>query len=131
MRWLFWLFLVIVITFSLIPAQDDIPGANDIFAILAKVLLGDEMQGDKIAHFIAYGSVSGAGTLAQIKPFNRLWSLSVSLVLLGALLERAQSLISFRMPDMLDFLANGLGVFIGWIIAYAVILTSKTTDENK
>ena len=113
MFWLFFLFLGILILFSLVPAQDDIPGANDIFSILGKIILGNPNMGDKIAHFVAYASVGATAFWGQVRLFGRVSATMVGLLILGGLLEFAQGSLSGRHPDFLDFIANSVGVASG------------------
>ncbi len=121
MRFFSVLFLLVVVTFSLIPAQDDIPGANDLFAWLAGIFLQNVMMGDKVAHFIAYASVTGATIWAQWPWLRRWYLLPLTLFVLSGVLERAQAYISVRSPDLLDMLANASGIFIGGVLAYVAL----------
>lgn len=131
MFWLFFVFLGVVIIFSLIPAQDDIPGANDIFSILGKWLLGDPNLGDKIAHFVAYASVSATAIWGRVKLFGYAAATMLGLLLLGAGLEFAQGMLSGRHPDFLDFIANSVGIAIGLCGAGVVLFFCTRLSGRK
>lgn len=71
---------------------------------------------DKIYHLVAYGALMFWWGMVQ--PRRRVaWA--VSLLLLGAALEFAQSLTGYRTLDRWDALANSLGV----LLAFLALLT--------
>ena len=131
MFFLFFIFLGIVILFSLIPAQDDIPGANDIFSLLGKLIFGDPSKGDKIAHFVAYASVSATAFWGQVKLLKRISFTLLGLIVLGALLEFAQGTLSGRHTDLLDFVANSAGIIIGVLCASIFVFCCARLSSNK
>ncbi len=124
MRWLFVLFLLITIVLSLVPTSEEIPAATDIFSWIALLIFGDASLSDKVSHFIAYGAVAGAGTLGLVRPLGRHYILPLLLFSLSGALELAQGLVSYRVPDWLDLLANGTGVLSGTISALVLIYIS-------
>jgi VanZ family protein len=48
---------------------------------------------------------------------GRGWWLATAVVLFGVLIELLQGLTPDRLPDLLDALANSIGVLIGWLAA--------------
>lgn len=75
----------------------------------------DMQHGDKLGHFLAYGSLMF--WFAQLAPLlgERLrWAFAF--VLMGITLEFLQGLTSYRSCDVLDMLANAAGVFLGGLL---------------
>jgi len=70
--------------------------------------------GDKVNHLIAYGVLMGwCGQLyTQVK---ERFLIAIALIGLGVAMELAQGLTFHRHFDLLDAVANGLGVFFGWL----------------
>jgi VanZ family protein len=101
--WLFVSCLVLIVIASLSPGAKT---AGDTF-------------NDKVAHFLAYAS---AGLLAVFGFSGSLVRMRwlVYLVVLGVVLEFAQKHIPGRRCDLLDMLANVLGVFVGFIANWRV-----------
>ncbi len=131
MRWLYGILLLVVIVLSLIPTQEDLPGTTDVFRWLAEIFLGDAEYSDKVSHFLAYGTLTGVGLLAFIRPLGRSLLLPLAMLLLSGLLELAQGLVSSRMPDWLDFVANGTGVAAGGVIAGCLILAAQAQHTSR
>jgi VanZ family protein len=71
---------------------------------------------DKYAHLISYG-----GTMwwwAQLwPPWKKRLLLAVLLALMGVAIEFAQGATSWRSFDVMDMLANSIGVLVGWVVA--------------
>ena len=122
MRAVFVLLLVLVTVLSLIPNPDAVPGANAFSRWVAQLLFGDPLHGDKVSHFIAYGVIGGAGILAALKPFGRIWTLPVLLVAFSGLIEICQGLTAARQPDLADMVANAGGVSAGMLAAAGLVL---------
>ncbi len=77
--------------------------------------------GDKLHHFIAYGSLMLVWVLAT--PHHRLRQhvlMAIGFMLMGLAVECAQGLTPYRFFDWADALANALGVMIGWVLATLV-----------
>ncbi|MFQ5563936.1 MAG: hypothetical protein ACE5FO_10255 [Parvularculaceae bacterium] len=95
---------------------------------LAAALFGDEMLGDKVAHFSAYGALGASAFLAAIRPFGRVWLAPIALAAYGALLEGAQGLGGVRTPELADAISNAGGALAGFVLAMlAVRFAAKGT----
>jgi VanZ family protein len=101
----FWRFafsaaMVVVAGLALLP-QDELPAVD---------------LSDKLAHGIAFFGLAGLGVLAfPGKRSARLCALG--LLLFGAAIEAAQSLIPGREPSGLDMMANTGGIILGFAAA--------------
>lgn len=74
-------------------------------------------DGDKLGHFLAYGTLSVWSILIFARTRSQ-WLAALMLVLLGVALELAQgALTDYRMMDARDMLANTLGVLAGQLLA--------------
>lgn len=72
---------------------------------------------DKLMHVLTYGFLMG--WFSQIyKPHFARFLLAVSLIVLGVGIEFLQGLVAFRKFEVLDMLANALGVVIAWGVSY-------------
>ena len=79
----------------------------------------DVEQGDKIGHFIGYGSLMFWFCLlyprrAALIGYGLLWTA------MGVGLEFAQGALGYRTYEPFDMVANTLGVLIGWAAAFAI-----------
>jgi VanZ family protein len=73
---------------------------------------------DKAVHFAAYAIL---GLLAHFAfDASRRLSAAWSAVVLGGLLEVLQFFFPPRQPEILDFIANGLGVLFGFLLGNRV-----------
>jgi len=96
-----WLLVTLVVALSLVK----------IGAIMPEV-----KNGDKVGHFIAYFTLMLWFAWLYPKPLSRnLYA--ISFILMGAVMEFLQSLISYRSADIEDFHVNTLGVIVGFIFA--------------
>ena len=95
---------LIILILSLLPKDMIIPAAP---------------FSDKIAHFLAYGAVTLVGAMAASTLKRRVY-LGLAMLALGILLEFAQAFVPGRTPEMLDGVANMLGVFAGLGLAYGL-----------
>ena len=94
-----WGMVVSVVVLSLIPVEVDLGEGRD-----------------KIAHFLAYGSLSlGFGMLFG----GRARQLRIALVFvaMGVALEFLQGLTDYRSFEIADMIANALGAVLGWGLA--------------
>ncbi|MCR5312672.1 MAG: VanZ family protein [Bacteroidaceae bacterium] len=91
---------------------------------------------DKWVHFVMYGGLTCALWLDYFKNKHRKISVSICLVsiiypaFLGGLMEIIQeNLTTYRSGDMLDFIADCVGVILGFIISILAftILSRKHT----
>lgn len=93
-----WLLVVLVVYFSLAPHPPE-PLSFD--------------NADKLEHLLAYALLSL--WLNQLYLSRVL--VVVALIALGVGLEYVQGWTGYRMFDVLDMLANSVGVLIGWLLA--------------
>lgn len=68
---------------------------------------------DKIGHFLAYGTL--AVWFGGVFERRRFAWIAVALIVLGAAMEFAQGFVGGREPDVMDALANTLGVALGLV----------------
>ena len=101
-----------VVVLSLIPVEMDIG------------------SGDKLAHFLAYGSLSlwfgmiFAGRSRQL-------GIAVAFAALGALLEFLQGLTDYRTFEIADMVANAIGAAIGWGLAQTPLKNGLAWIERR
>jgi VanZ family protein len=74
---------------------------------------------DKLMHLTAYSILS---TLYQLSLPKRYLAITLA-VLLGVLLEIAQSFTTYRSFELLDIVANTLGVGLGFLLIQKKLLT--------
>ena len=67
---------------------------------------------DKTLHFVTYCGLSAFFT-SLVQASRSLWLVAPGLVLFGVLLEILQGLTGYRYFELMDMLANGLGVMAG------------------
>jgi VanZ family protein len=73
---------------------------------------------DKLIHLVAYAALGLSGGLGFSGP--RFWLLiGVGLITLGCLLEVAQIDVSGRSASIADAFANGIGIVVGLVAAWA------------
>lgn len=76
-------------------------------------------QGDKLEHFLVYGTLS-AWAVAIFDTRRARWIAAASLVTLGVAMELAQGQFTVdRMMDARDAVANTIGVALGQLLALA------------
>jgi VanZ family protein len=98
-----WALAAVIVWLSLTPAPPKI----------------DLEQGDKLGHFLAYGSLMFwfcllyAGRRARIG-YGALW------IAMGIGLEFIQGQLGYRTYEVFDMYANTLGVLMGWAASFAV-----------
>ena len=93
-----WLLVILVVYLSLTPA----PPAPMTFE-----------NSDKVEHALAYATLSF--WFCQVYPRQRVWVM-VSLVGLGVALEYVQGWTGYRTFDVMDMLADSVGVLLGWLL---------------
>lgn len=69
---------------------------------------------DKVEHFLAYLIL--AAWFAEVLP-TRPWQVFTGLVLFGLLIEVAQSMTGYRHPNVMDLVADTVGVVAGMLLA--------------
>lgn len=95
-----WIGVAIVVVLSLVPRPPE---------------LGVE-QGDKIQHFLAYGTLMLWFAQVRVDVRER-WVTAGLLVAMGIALEFAQALTGYRFYSYADMAANTTGVILGWLAA--------------
>ena len=72
-------------------------------------------DGDKYGHLLAY-----AGTMWWWAQLWRAWRkrlrLAAALTLMGVVIEFVQGATGWRTFDVMDMVANGVGVLMGWVL---------------
>ena len=102
-----------VVVLSLIPVEVDLGGDSD-----------------KLAHFLAYGSLSlwfgmiFTGT-------SRQFGITVAIVALGVVLEFLQGLTGYRTFSIADMIANALGAALGWGLAQTPLKNGLVWIERR
>jgi VanZ family protein len=94
-----WGMVVSVVVLSLIPVEVDLGEGRD-----------------KIAHFLAYGSLSlGFGMLFGGRA--RQLGIALAFAAMGVALEFLQGLTDYRTFEIADMIANAIGAALGWGLA--------------
>lgn len=76
----------------------------------------DIEQGDKLGHFLAYGSLMYWFCLLYVRRKERL-AYAALWVAMGVGLEFIQGQLGYRTYELFDMFANTLGVLIGWALS--------------
>jgi len=95
-----WLGIGLIVSLSLTPAPPQIGVEN----------------GDKLGHLAAYGLVTLWFAQAYAGLRHRIW-LAAGMVALGVAMEYAQGATGYRSFEVVDMVADALGVAIGWLLA--------------
>lgn len=74
---------------------------------------------DKLIHAVIYGALFALLVKAYGAEY-RLWLLATSLAVFGLLVEVAQSFTGYRQPELWDFIANSLGIFLVYLLALTI-----------
>ena len=94
-----WGMVFSVVVLSLVPMDVELPKG-----------------GDKVAHFIAYGSMSfWFGMLFAGK--TRQLGIAIALAAMGVAIEFLQGLTDYRTFEVADMVANAIGAALGWGLA--------------
>ena len=116
-----WGMVFSVVVLSLIPMDVELPKG-----------------GDKVAHFIAYGSLSFwfgmlfAGRARQL-------GIAIAFAAMGVAIEFLQGLTDYRTFEVADMVANAIGAALGWGLAqtplgnaldWAERLISRLTEKR-
>jgi VanZ family protein len=96
-----WTLVGLVIFFSLTPRPPDVLGFQG---------------GDKLQHLFAYTVIMLWFGLIYF-PGRAYRNLGIIVFTIGVTLEIIQGITGLRSLSLLDMLANGLGVFLGWLLA--------------
>ena len=109
-RVLFTIGLISVAVLSLLPAGVATPAFP---------------HSDKFAHLIAYSALGFTGAASFSRHKQRL---VITLVTCGALIELLQGLTPTREMEVLDFLANTVGVLVGVFVAKIIFTESNVLN---
>jgi VanZ family protein len=101
LKFIFWILCGVVVVLSLLPADQLPPATLDVW--------------DKAQHALGFALLTTAGLMAYPRPSARL---AGGLLLLGAGIELAQSLTTWRQGDGWDWLADAIGIAIVMLIAH-------------
>ncbi len=111
----FFVMLLVLVTFlTLTPNPQDSGAGIGFTQWVSAQLFSDPQYSDKIGHFLAYGVLSGAAIVAQIKLFGRFFPVTILLSFYGVLLEVIQGLGGVRSAEVMDALANSLGAAVAY-----------------
>lgn len=97
----FWTCAAAVLILSLVPTAPELPSTG----------------WDKGNHFLGFGVLAVLGRLAYPR---RGIALFVGLLAFGALIEGLQSLTTYRLAEWADWIADGIGVLVGYAAMPAV-----------
>ena len=75
----------------------------------------DFEQGDKLGHFLAYGSLMF--WFAQLYQRRTRLLYAIGFIAMGIGLEFVQGELDYRTFEVFDMYANALGVLLGWALA--------------
>lgn len=111
--------IMFVIYQSLTPAPMEIPGD----------------EGSRFAHLAAYGTLMGWFAHLHEARSRRI-RLALGFVAMGVALEAIQGATGYRTTDLVDALANTLGVCAGWLLApprlpNLLALTERYLDRDQ
>lgn len=87
-----------------------------LLSIVSLIQPPDIPEGDKLQHLLAYGVLMAWWCQIQLQASQRR-KLAVYFVLLGVVMEFVQGLTPDRDPEVLDAVADAIGVSIGWALA--------------
>jgi VanZ family protein len=79
----------------------------------------DIEEGDKLGHFLAYGSLMLWFCLLYARRASRI-GYALLWIGMGIGLEFAQGELGYRTYEVYDMYANTLGVLIGWAFSFAI-----------
>jgi VanZ family protein len=78
--------------------------------------------GDKLHHFVAYGTVMFVWIIALAPQTRRQQiSLAILFILMGIAVEFIQGIVPYRFFSWADALANAVGVLLGWLIGVLLL----------
>lgn len=98
-----WAMVAVIIWLSLTPSPPKV----------------DFEQSDKVGHFLAYGSLMFWFAQLYIARRTRL-AYAAGFAAMGVTLEFIQGWTGYRSFELLDMLADGIGVALGWTAALVI-----------
>jgi VanZ family protein len=96
-----WVLILLVVFLSLAPEPPEVIEFD---------------QGDKLGHLVAYVSLMIWFTNVYPVRKQRI-SLGLAFFAMGVVLEFIQGLSGYRTFQYTDMVANGVGIFLGWLLA--------------
>lgn len=84
------------------------------FSLSRHMPIGSFSHSDKLQHILAYGAIMWWFSL--LYPIKRQPLLAATFLLMGLILDYSQSFVGWRVFDMLDVIANGIGILLGWLL---------------
>lgn len=93
----FWICAASVLILSLIPTTPDLPSTG----------------WDKSNHFLGFAVLAVSGLLAYPRRSGLLF---VGLLAFGGLIEALQSLTPYRLAEWADWVADGIGILVGFAL---------------
>ena len=102
-----------IVTLSLLPNPPGASTGGVLGGFLSELLFGSSRYGDKVMHFLAYGLLALLAEVAFGRHRREALVVLAILFLLGAALEILQMWGGVRTGDLLDLLANTLGIGVG------------------
>jgi VanZ family protein len=119
-RGVFALLLAFVTWQTLTADPDDTKPSLAIARYIAELLFHNEKFGDKVAHFLAYAALAGAGAFSHFAYRGRRSPAILALAAYGVLLEFLQGLGGVRSPEFADAVANASGALAAFPAAILV-----------
>ncbi|MEO1013774.1 MAG: hypothetical protein AAFX08_01165 [Pseudomonadota bacterium] len=127
-KWAFRLafpLLLALVTYETVTPDPGEPAGASLANWIAVALFNDDAFADKVGHFMAYASLSGALTLAQYASLRTSAIGVAALALYGAALEGVQGLSPNRYTDLWDGAANAAGGVCAYLIGAALVLAMR------
>jgi len=90
----------------------------------------DVEQGDKLGHFLAYGTLMYWFCLLYKRRATRI-AYAILWIAMGVGLEFVQRALGYRTFEVYDMIANALGVLIGWALALLFRIALPGTPGRK
>ncbi|MBL8523187.1 MAG: VanZ family protein [Betaproteobacteria bacterium] len=85
---------------------------------------------DKTHHLLAYFACLFCWAQVYRLPLSRL-KLAIGFILMGALVECAQGLTSYRFFEWLDMVANAAGVIIAWLVVTVQLSLQRRLSSRR
>jgi VanZ family protein len=112
-RWAFAVCLVVVLVYALLPLE----------------IIGPAIGWDKMEHAITFALLTMVGCSAYA---DRKIQVLLGLLAYGILIEVLQSFTDYRFAEVLDVVADGVGILIGWTftrLLWRARLAAQTPKE--
>ena len=110
LRWAFWSCAVVVLVLALVPPSHYIPST----------------PWDKANHALAFAVLAILGLRSYR---TRIAAVLAGLLAYGGLIELLQALTPYRSAEWGDWLADGVGIVLGWQLARAMSRVRQPADS--